>query len=305
MVWHLLYVIAMEMSCPHCNTEHITSDKRKNIVRFGSFLRKHDKKLIHRFLCKICKRTFSPSTESPIFKQHKPDLNSKVTILLCSKVSQRRVAEILGINIKTVARKFLFMGMYAKLLLYHWNTQLPQSSTIEFDDLETFEHTKLKPISVTLAVEHKSRRILGHSTSRMPAKGRLTKLSIKKYGKRKDERTQGRKRLFESLRSIVVQNVKIKTDQNPHYVGDVKKFFPKSVHERYLGRRGCVIGYGELKRGGFDPLFSLNHTYAMLRDNINRLARKTWATTKKKEYLDLHIALYSLYHNLRLMNENM
>ena len=51
------------------------------------------------------------------------------------------------------------------------------------------------------------------------------------------------------------------------------------------------------KKVKFDPLFSLNHTFAMLRANVNRLFRKTWCTTKKPQRLADHLALYALYHN--------
>jgi hypothetical protein len=36
-------------------------------------------------------------------------------------------------------------------------------------------------------------------------------------------------------------------------------------------------GNGELKKIGFDPLFSFNHTAAMLRDSVSRLVRQTSA----------------------------
>ena len=81
-----------------------------------------------------------------------------------------------------------------------------------------------------------------------------------------------------------------------------REFFPEATHWTTRGRRGCVVGQGELKAGGFDPLFSLNHSFAMLRANINRLFRRTWNTTKKPERLALHIALYVLYHNWVLIN---
>jgi len=64
--------------------------------------------------------------------------------------------------------------------------------------------------------------------------------------------------------------------------------------------RGCVAGQGELKKIGFDPLFSLNHTYAMMRANINRLFRRTWNTTKDPRKLRDHIDLYVWYHNSEL-----
>lgn len=167
----------------------------------------------------------------------------------------------------------------------------------EFDDLETFEHSKLKPLSVTIAVETGSRKILGFRVAQMPAKGLLAKKSLKKYGRIRDERKFARKALFNDIQLLVDPCCHIKSDENPHYKDDVRRFFPNAKHSIYKGRRGCVVGQGELKGGGFDPLFSLNHTYAMFRANVSRLFRRTWNTTKKRQRLALHLSLYVFYHN--------
>ena len=58
---------------------------------------------------------------------------------------------------------------------------------------------------------------------------------------------------------------------------------------------------GELKRTGWDPLFTINHTLAMLRDNIKRLTRRTWCTTKQQSALEDVIAIYMHFHNSRLV----
>ncbi|EQC44199.1 hypothetical protein [Bacteriovorax sp. Seq25_V] len=52
----------------------------------------------------------------------------------------------------------------------------------------------------------------------------------------------------------------------------MSKYFPEAEYRRYKGGRGCIAGQGELKKLRFDPLFTLNHTCAMFRSNINRLA---------------------------------
>jgi hypothetical protein len=192
-------------------------------------------------------------------------------------------------------RKFLFLAQQASLAM---DTTTPKQSLVfEFDDMETFEHTKCKPLSITLAVTYPERRILGVEVSTMPANGLLAALSRKKYGPRPDHRPQGRTRLFTRIKAWVAPGAQIKSDQNPHYPKDVKVHFPTSKHHRFKGRRGAIVGQGELKKIGFDPLFCLNHTCAMIRDNVNRLKRKTWATTKKPERLLAHLNLYAHFHN--------
>ena len=67
--------------------------------------------------------------------------------------------------------------------------------------------------------------------------------------------------------------------------------------------RESNVGQGQLKKIGFDPLLSLNHTYAMLRANINRLIRKTWRTTKDPKGLKDHIDLYVNFHNHQIISQ--
>lgn len=291
----------MTPDCPYCQNHIFLPELRTFVVKSGSFFRISDRTRQQRFKCLSCERTFSTASSHPCFNQRKRQINSKVFECLVSGVSQRRLARILQVNRKTIVRKFLFYEAWAKFFFQLHRSSYPVSNKIEFDDLETFEHSKLKPLSVTLAVESGSRRILGFKVAQMPAKGLLVQRSLQKYGKRKDERRTKRQELFAELKSSIHPKALIKSDENPHYPSDVRKFFPKATHETTLGRRGCVTGQGELKAGGFDPLFSLNHTCAMLRANINRLFRQTWCTTKKARRLQTHLTLYCLYHNLALI----
>ena len=48
----------------------------------------------------------------------------------------------------------------------------------------------------------------------------------------------------------------------------VAEIFPRVYNDRSKGRKPDVVGQGELKAGGFDSLFALNHSCAMIRDNI-------------------------------------
>ena len=273
----------MKPACPLCSKNNESSENRTNVVRFGSFRRKSDSRRIRRFLCQRCYKTFSFATTNDCVDQKKRQFNEEIRKHLASGVSQRRSARILNLNRKTIVRKFIFLGLLAEAELARTNAEHPPSPTIEFDDLETFEHTKMKPLSVTLAVEHGTRRILGFEVSQMAANGPLAKKSVKKYGPRKDRRREGRRKLFEKIKPLVDPKAQIKSDQNPHYPEDVKRLFPEATHVTYKSRKGSNTGQGELKKIGYDPLFTINHTFAMLRANINRLFRKTWCTTKLRK----------------------
>ena len=61
------------------------------------------------------------------------------------------------------------------------------------------------------------------------------------------------------------------------------------------------LGYQEFDKNG-EPVGknALNQTAAMIRDNIKRLARRTWCTTKKVERLLDLLMMYAHYHNQKI-----
>ncbi len=275
----------------------------RSIIRKGSFYRVRDRRYITKYYCKRCKRHFSNSTLSPDYRQRKRDLNSVVFELCSSGVSQRRIAKLLELNRKTVVRKFRLLAARARAersrrLNDH---ALKPLREVQFDDLETFEHTKCKPLSVTLLVDKTTREIVDFIVSRMPANGPLAKISRIKYGKRKDERPTGWNQLFAKLKSVIHPQALVESDQNPHYPKFILKHLPEAEHIRHPGARGAITGQGELKKLGFDPLFALNHTCAMLRANLNRLFRRTWCTTKTVRGLEDHLSIYADYHNRQII----
>lgn len=290
----------MKTNCPHCCLLATNSSNVRTFRRKGRFWRKSDGRWILRFLCLVCKRSFSQGSSHPCYTQNKRHKNQIVRKLLSAGVSQREAARITGLNRKTIVRKLLYLAGVAEAKLKESNAIKGMFTEVEFDDLETFEHTKCKPLSVILMVEYKTRQILGFEVAKMPAKGLLAAISRKKYGFRKDERPEAREKLFTRIKPHICESAILRSDSNPHYSNPVKTHFPSCVHETVLGKRGAITGQGELKKIGFDPLFSLNHTCAMLRANVNRLIRKTWCTTKRPDRLAAHIMVYTMNHNERL-----
>jgi len=257
---------------------------------------------VQRFRCLECRKSFSRATFHPCFRQHKRQFNTKLEKFLSSGLSQRRLAMLFHLSRTTVAKKFCFLGEKDRKDVREQNIVASKVVLFQFDDLETFEHSRYKPLAVLLVVEEGTRRIIDFEVSQMAPKGRYRLFALKKYGPRKDKRKEGRRRLFERIKPFIHPQAVIKSDENPHYVGDVRTFFPEAQHKRYKGQRGSMTGQGELKKVRFDPIFSLNHTCAMLRGNINRLFRKTWCTTKVAQRLEYHLAIYAKFHNTFLID---
>ena len=293
------------ISCPFpgCPSQSSGPDSRR-VVRKGYFNRSSDCRRIQRFLCRCCNRTFSNAIRSDCYRQKKRTLNDQIFKLLESTMSERRVALHLGISRTTVARKVRFLNERAKRRNEDFRQSILKSGkpieAIQFDEMESFERSKCLPLSIPLIVVPGTRKILAVGVAQMPATGLLVEKARKKYGKRADERAQVAARLLKQVAPLLSPDVKILTDQKPQYPSWIREQLPQARHETTPGRRGSGTGQGELKVGGWDPLFSLNHTAAMFRANVNRLLRKTWCTSKRADRLEGHLQRYMQYHNERL-----
>jgi transposase-like protein len=99
---------------------------------------------VPRYKCKECDSLFSSHTFLKTYNQKKPQLNQAVFKWYSSATTQRRMAKVLGVNRKTVVRKFLFMAKLARAAHEQKiNSGELKTSFAQFDEVETFEHTKL------------------------------------------------------------------------------------------------------------------------------------------------------------------
>ena len=273
---------------------------KKNAYKHGTFKRRSDGQRIQRYRCKTCLKSFSQATYDPAYYQKTRHLNYKCKYLLGSNVSMRRAAMILGIHRDTVTQKLMFLAEQCREQLIKSEHEYNHIDAIQFDELQTIEHTKCKPLSIAMAVSVSERKILGFQVSKMPATGHLAKISRKKYGIRPDQRKRGLGTLFKALAKRLPPTINIRSDECTYYRSTVNRYFPHATYQQFKGEKGCVHGQGELKKTVRDPLFCINHTFAMLRANINRLIRKTWCTTKKISRLMDHLTLYMWLHNSKL-----
>ena len=290
------------MPCPRAGGP--TSDQNPqshHTIRKGTYRRPSDKSLVPRGYCFDCQKGFSEQTNSPTYRLQDLRTAPKILGLAMRGVAKRQIASFLKISYGAVERKIKMLAQKARKAQVKLLKEHNKFSNVQFDDLQTFEHTKLKPLAIGLIVETKTRFVMGMRVSTQPSNGNLAKISVKKYGKRKDGRPEGWDILWGGLTQYMTEDVTITTDKNPMYPSMIKKHRPKANHITVPGGRGCVAGYGELKRKHRDPMFDLNHTCAMLRDRLAVLKRRTWATTKKICNLQDLVDIYTWFHNTKVI----
>lgn len=276
------------MLCPYCRSSQT--------IKKG-FYKSVGKTKRQRYVCRSCRRFFSQTAHDPLSRQKRSDLNRPIFALLVSGVSQRKIAWLLNTTRRTVDRKMSFLSRHATSFHAASLKAMAPVTDATFDEMETFEHTKCKPVAIAVAVETKSRKIIAARVAKMPAKGRLAAFSRRRYGRRADDRPRALREALYAIKSVSIPNLVLRSDESPRYPKYVREALPGAAHKTYKGRRAVISGLGELKVGGFDPLFSLNHSCAMFRDNIKRLSRRTWCTTKRPDRLQCLVDLYVVAHN--------
>lgn len=276
--------------CPRC------AAARPRWVRDGFYFRTDDSKHIQRWQCKDCGKKFSSATFKPTYRQKTRRINCTVRFGFASNMCQRDIAELVGVNVKTVAARLIWQAKLSraknKRYIDAFIEQHGPIECVQFDDLVTLEHTKCKPLTVPVAIIDGKRVPLGFGVASIPAFGHLAAISRDRYGMRDDDSRAVREEVFEQLTLILPPDVHFKTDGHNHYPTLIEKHFPQATHTVHKSERGCVVGQGELKKKGFDPLFSVNHSFATMRAKINRLNRRTWCTTKLPERLADHIDIF-------------
>lgn len=210
----------------------------------------------------------------------------------------RRSAFLLKINRRTVDRKLKYLAKKAQLRHQDFLRHLRNKVTsLQFDDLVTSEHTKMKPLTLSVAVDADSRNILSARLGRIPAFGLLADRSRRKYGPRDNDHHKTLTAMFEQMSATIAPAALVQSDEHPRYPEFVSLYLPGREYRRHPGGRGTIAGQGELKKKHYDPIFILNHSCAMFRANLNRLIRKTWCTTKKIERLQMHVDIFIDFYN--------
>lgn len=165
-----------------------------------------------------------------------------------------------------------------------------------FDELETYEHDRrLQPLTIPVLIHRGSRFVVGAEVGRIPARGRLSEYDrarLRGREARPNESSIAVERCLMQLRRALPLNglLEIITDRKSAYRTLVRRVFPEriAVHARESSKRTRNTG---------NVLFQINHTLAMMRDQISRLVRRTWAASKLRSMLRRHVWIWIAWRN--------
>lgn len=285
-------------NCPNRDCRfHRNESGERFFVKKGYFRTEWNRQPVPRYRCKSCGKFFSSHTFRETYRQKKPFLNDEIFRWYASATTQRRMAIVMRINRKTVVRKFLFMAYLARKE-HERRVAAGELKTglVEFDEVETFEHTRLKPLSIAVAIREKTGEIIEAQVATMNCKGPLAKISQFKYGWRQDTREAAREDVLRMVNKCSKANITIRSDAQGYYAPQIKRWVPHAKHEQVNSQR--VRQTESLSRRNVDDkMFRMNLTAAKFRHDMSRMARRVWVTTKDRMRLQAHLDLYIAWNN--------
>ncbi|HKX46071.1 MAG TPA: hypothetical protein VJP77_05165 [Planctomycetota bacterium] len=291
---------------PRCPLDRCDSNVRGVPFRYrrhGAYLRRCDGRMVPRFLCLTCRRTFSSQTFRVDFRLRKPWIDTVLLQHFVSKVTLRQSSRLLGVRLPTVARRHRRYGEHCRLLhaalLDRTAARGGLPGRFQLDELETYERDRrLQPVTVPVLVEGRTGFVVAVAAAPLPSRGNLRprdrarKRALEAVvGKRRSGSRAAVERCFQQLRRALPEAapVVVTTDRKTAYVASLRRVLGRRVvHVRISSRRA---------RNERNPLFRINLTLAMLRDGASRLVRRTWAAAKCRERLEDHLWMWAAWRN--------
>jgi len=68
-----------------------------------------------------------------------------------------------------------------------------------------------------------------------------------------------RSALLASVVPLISPEARFSTDEHSAYPTLITKHCPHATHNTYRAKKAYIAGQGEMKEGGFDPLFCIDH----------------------------------------------
>ncbi|MDA1260138.1 MAG: hypothetical protein O3A20_05900 [Planctomycetota bacterium] len=272
--------------------------------RDGTYARAADGRRVQRFRCRSCGRRFSSQSFRLDYRQQKPRINAQLLGCFVSKVTHRQTARILRIDRKTVQRRLRCFGPSLRGWHAHFLARARQcgglSGAFSFDELETFEHDRrLQPVTVPVMIHRATRFVVHLETADLPARGGLSAMDTarkhaleKRHGRRKSGSTRAVEACILALKNVHAPRELLQL------VMDRKSSYPPIVRRHFGNRFAALIRESSTTpRNPLNPLFPINHTLAMLRDQVSRLVRRSWAASKKQTELVHHLWIFVAWRN--------
>ena len=255
-------------------------------------------KPVQRYRCRGCGKKFSVQTFRHDYRDRRPDCNVPLFLLLTSGCGLRQAGRVLRLGVHAVQRKARKIARTCGALHDNLSPALPADRTWVLDEEETYEGASIRPLTMPVLIDKETwfvvatdvgsiRRLAKRGTKRR----RLQDGQERVHGRRPDLSARCVRNVLQRLLQRLPRDGRLvlRSDEKSSYARIAKALFGERVeHETTSSTR---------VRGTFNPLFPINTTLAMTRDNCGRLHRRSWLVSKQGWCLQLHLLVFTVYRN--------
>jgi len=282
--------------CPRSDCRYHTCAEGWHWVRYGSYERQCAPRVISRFRCGHCRRTFSAQSFSPTYWLKRPDLLRAVFQRVLTCAGYRQIAREAGCAATTVMAQAARLGRHCLLLLHELRPRGALSEALVIDGFESFAYSQYHPLHLNLAVGAESHYGYAFTHAELRRKGRMTaaqqrrRACLEARHGRPDPRAieRGVATLLE-LAVPVPQTVALRSDEHDAYPRALRHLPHHAFrHERTSSLQARTPG---------NPLFPVNLMDLQLRHNSANHKRETIAFSKRHSGVVERAAILLLWCN--------
>jgi transposase-like protein len=280
--------------CPNLKCVFHARSRGWRYRRAGSFRRLRAPRVVPRFQCSHCGRSFSSQTFSTTYWLKRPELLRHTWDALLACAGYRQIARIQQCSPTTVMTHAERLGRHALLFLEKHRPKSAPAEPIVVDGFESFEFSQFHPLHLNLAIGAHSHFLYAFTDAELRRKGRMT--SGQKRKRQRIESRFGRpspraiERSMAALLNLVApegSQVEIRSDEHPAYPRAWRRV-PR-VEVRH------AVTPSKKARTTRNPLFPVNRADLWLRHSGANHKRETIAFSKRRASVVERCAILGVY----------
>ena len=140
----------------------------------GTYRRRCDGRVVRRFRCLSCRRTFSQQSFAFSYYLKRPELSRPIAAGLVAGSAHRQIARSLGCHHSTVTRRSRRLGRHALLLHHMAVRELVVSEPVIVDDFDSFAGSQYFPCTLPTATGSNSWFLYGFAFARERRRGSMS-----------------------------------------------------------------------------------------------------------------------------------
>ncbi len=290
--------------CPRARCRYHLGARAWRWIRFGTYPRACEPRVIPRFRCRHCGATFSTQTFSTTYYLKRPALLEPIAQRLLACSGYRQLAREARCHPTTVMAQAARLGRHALLFLHRHRPRAPLEEPLVIDGFESFAFSQYHPLHLNLAVGARSHFIYAFTHAELRRKGRMTPAQRRRRARL--EACHGRPQpgaLQASVEDLIRlaaphrNHLVVRSDEHPAYPRAFRRLRGWTIdHQCTPSRRARTPG---------NPLFPVNLLDLLLRHNSANHKRETIAFSKRHQSVVERAALLFAWRNfVKSFSEN-